>query len=114
MFVWTAAKVSHNIIMRGANMKITKKWLEQNGACEEGKRWFISQRSTQIETIIKKLVIQARFGWANWAITKSMTHEQNVRYACFSALQSIGNFEKHFPASYNFDEITRRVFEEQK
>ena len=77
--------------------KITKEWLEEKGACGEGKDWFSSQSSSFICPVIRKLVVLERFGWANWTITRAMTHEQNVRYACFSALQSIENFERLFP-----------------
>ena len=78
-------------------MKITKEWLEQQGACADGKEWFNTQKATRVDTIIKKLVVEAKFDWADWVITRLMTHEQNVRYACFSSLQSIEIFEKEFP-----------------
>ena len=82
---------------KGANMKITKEWLEKQGACQDGKQWFVAQRATKIESVIKKLTKGKHFGWANWTITRSMTQEQNVRYACFSASLSLRAFEKIFP-----------------
>jgi hypothetical protein len=79
-------------------MKITKEWLEQKSACEEGKQWFLSQKASSIELVIDKLIKETKFNWANWTITRSMTHEQNIRYACFSSLQSLQNFEKVYPS----------------
>ena len=79
-------------------MKITKEWLEQQGACKEGKRWFLSQKATRVETVIKKLITQERFEWGNWTLTRLMSHEQNVRYACFAAYKSLEEFERVYPA----------------
>ena len=81
--------------------KITKEWLDKNNACESGKRWFLSQKATTIKTVVEKLIVEKKFEWANWTVTKVMTHKQNVQYACYSALQSIDGFEKLLPNDKN-------------
>lgn len=78
-------------------MKITKEWLEQSGACGEGKQWFFSQETTRIDLVVKKLIVLKKFDWANWTLTHAMSHVQNAQYACFSAYQSLENFEKIYP-----------------
>lgn len=88
-------------------MKITKKWLAHHGACEEGMEWFMKQRCTSIESVVGKLIKERRFVWANWTVTKAMTHKQAVRYACFASLLYIKNFETECPT----DNRPRRAIE---
>jgi hypothetical protein len=88
---------------RGANMKnknrlITKEWLEQQNACSDGKAWFMAQNAGSVSVVINKLIKENRFDWANWTITKMMTQQQNVYYACFCATRSVENFERVFPS----------------
>jgi hypothetical protein len=78
-------------------MNITHTWLKEKGACEEGTQWFLNQTKVVHTEVIKSLIKEVQFNWANWIITKLMTKTQNVQYACYSAKQSLHLFEKLYP-----------------
>ncbi len=78
-------------------MKITKEWLEQNNACLAGKEWFLSQAETDLRVVVRGLIKEGKFKWANWTLTRAMTHIQRVQYAGYSAKQSLHYFEKQYP-----------------
>jgi len=78
-------------------MFITTKWLEENGACAEGKEWFSRQTKTEHKEVTKMLSKEARFAWANWTLIRIMTHKQKVQYACYAAKQTLHLFEKQCP-----------------
>ena len=78
-------------------MKITKEWLQEKGACSEGSAWFLAQKETNLIKVARKLVNQDRLDWANWVITRAMTHKQKVAYAIFAAKQVLALFEAWYP-----------------
>lgn len=49
-------------------MRINKKWLIKNNACEKGCEWFLAQAETDGVAVVKKLMTEKHFGWANWTI----------------------------------------------
>ena len=78
-------------------MKITKQWLEKHDACEDGQEWFFAQKETDAVAVIKKLMEENHFDYANWTICRVFNKKQRVMYAVFSARLVLKNFEKEFP-----------------
>jgi hypothetical protein len=77
-------------------MKITTEWLEKKGACFPGVEWFCKQKNTSSSGVIKALMREDEFDWANWLIVRVLSKKQCVAYAIFAAEQVIGIFEKEF------------------
>ena len=73
---------------------ITSRWLEEQNACSAGRHWFTEQKSKHLKPTVNKLIKQGHFSWANWAVTRFMTQQQQVKYACFAASLSLKDFEK--------------------
>ena len=78
-------------------MKITLEWLREKNACGEGTQWFLSQTESEHQAVIKALIKEGQYNWANWTLTNLMTHKQNVQYSCYAAKQSLYTFEKLYP-----------------
>ena len=49
-------------------MKISIKWLEEKGACSDGKEWFQNQQETDGVLVIKKLIGEKQYNWANLSL----------------------------------------------
>jgi hypothetical protein len=81
----------------GGEMKITKEWLNEQNACVDGMAWFLAQSETDGITVVKKLMMEDHFDWANWLIVRLISHEQKISYACFATRQVLGIFEKKYP-----------------
>ena len=81
-------------------MKITMKWLEENNACMESREMWQTEKMKSIDSIrlVKKLMVEDRFQWANWLIVRLMTHEQKIQYTIFAAEQVIEIYEKKYPS----------------
>ena len=43
------------------------------------------------------MIKDGKYDWANWTLTKYLSHKQNVQYACFAAKQSLHYVEKKVP-----------------
>ena len=78
-------------------MKITLDFLESYLACKEGINWFVSQQDDDFMVIIRKLMEEERFQWANWLISNVLNRQNVVRYAIFSAESALDLFEKKYP-----------------
>jgi hypothetical protein len=78
-------------------MKITKKWLDNIGACEYGIAWFLSQKETDSVKVVEKLITEKHLDWANWLVTRLMNHKQQIQYAVYAAEQVIDIFENKYP-----------------
>lgn len=78
-------------------MKITKEWLEGKGACAGGKEWFLAQDENDAVKVLKKLMTEDRFDWANWTICRMFNRKQRIKYAVFAAEQVLDIFEKKYP-----------------
>src|SRR5689334_13913520 len=76
---------------------ITVDWLKSNIACEEGMKWFTAQKAKSLSIVVKKLLKQQKFDWANWVLVRFMTQQQYVQYAVYAGSLSINAFEKVFP-----------------
>jgi hypothetical protein len=78
-------------------MKFNKNWVKNTQPCREGLKWLLSQDTDDAVLIIERLISEKKFRWAEWAISKSLTKIQNVRWAVFSAEQVLPIFEKRYP-----------------
>ena len=78
-------------------MEITREWLEEKGACTEGRKWFLRQNKTDAIDVIRALVADNLWDWANWTIVRLMSREQYLSYAIFTAEQVIDIFEARYP-----------------
>lgn len=78
-------------------MKITKKWLNKNRACLTGIQWFDSQNETDAKKVLRSLLKQNHFDWANWTVVRLMTSEQKIRYAIYAAEKVLSVYESQYP-----------------
>jgi hypothetical protein len=78
-------------------MKVTREFLEKEGACLEGVKWYVRHELTDHAEIINTLVADNHFDWANWLIVRLMKKKQKVQYAVFAADQVIGIYDKKHP-----------------
>ena len=79
-------------------MEITKKWLDKQGACADGVKWFVESKFEGIEGIaLVKKTMKKKMDWANWLVVRLMTHDQQIRYAIFAAEQVINIYEEKYP-----------------
>ena len=80
-------------------MKITKKFLLENNACESGMKYVIKNGYIGLEPIpfIKKLILENKLQWANWLVVRVMNRNQKIMYAVYAAKQVIDIFEKKYP-----------------
>jgi len=77
---------------------ITKKWLVEKNACQDGFEWFVEQgKEFESVKLIDLLIKENQLDWANWLIVRVMNYSQYVSYAVFAAEQVIENYEKEFP-----------------
>ena len=51
-------------------MIITKKWLEGENACKDGKEWFLNQPETDGIKVVEQLIVNNKLQWANWLIVR--------------------------------------------
>jgi hypothetical protein len=78
-------------------MILTKKWLKEKSACKDGVEWFNEQKETDVVKVLRKLVKEDRWDWANWTICRVFKYKQRVQYAVFAAEQVIDIYEKKYP-----------------
>ena len=79
-------------------MKITKEWLAEKNACQDGYKWFVEQgKEFEPIPLLNLLIEENQLEWANWLIVRVMEYKQYVSYAVYAAEQVIDIFEKEFP-----------------
>ena len=74
--------------------QITTKYLRKIRTCEEGVIAFENQTETDPIAILRLCLKSDRWDWANWLITRLMTHKQQVEYAMYAAELAISKYEK--------------------
>lgn len=89
------------------NLKITTEFLESINACDEGKDWVAKYEDKEPIAVIRCLVADDKWEWANWLIVRIMDYKQHVSYAIFAALQVIDIYEKQYPG----DDRPRKAIE---
>ncbi len=78
-------------------MIITKDFLNGKNACEAGITWFDTQKNHEIVAILQQLLLEDKFDWANWLISKTMNKNECVKYAIYAASLVLDIFEKKYP-----------------
>jgi len=77
---------------------ITKKWLVEKNACQDGYNWFTKQnKEFEPVPLLYLLIKKNQLDWANWLIVRVMDYSQYVSYAVFAAELVIDIFEKKYP-----------------
>ena len=78
-------------------MKITKEWLSEKSACEDGMDWFDRFGKSDSVLVMEGLLSESKLDWANWLIVRLLNRKDKIRYAIFAAEQVISLFEKKCP-----------------
>jgi hypothetical protein len=77
---------------------ITKKWLVEKNACQDGFEWFVEQnKEFEPVPLLYLLIKKNQLDWANWLIVRVMDYSQYVSYAVYAAELVIDIFEKQYP-----------------
>lgn len=63
-------------------MIITRGWLRKNGACREGRDWFLRQRKKDHSSIFKALLRgdSELMSWAEWLIFRLADNQQKLDF----------------------------------
>ena len=79
--------------------KITIDVLKEYRACNEAVEMFGERTKGEVESIrlLRLLIKDKKYDWANWLIIRVMNHQQFLAYAIYAAEQVLDNFEKKFP-----------------
>ena len=79
--------------------KLSAELLKSLEPCYEGYKWYVKNcKSTQDTVdIIKMLIKENELDWANWVMSRTLSHENKVRYAIYAAEQVLGIFEEKYP-----------------
>ena len=89
-------------------MEINKGWLISKGACTAGIDWFANQGKTDGIEIVKQLILECQYQWANWLIVRLLdSKKKKIQYAIFAAELVIDVFERKYPT----DPRPRRAIE---
>ena len=94
-------------------MKLMKRWLEQQGACQESIDWFLRQKETNLVKLVNFIIEKkdsTLLSWANWVLPRKMKYKQHLAYAIYAAEQIIKIYEKEYPN----DKRPRKVIKEAK
>ena len=78
-------------------MKITKRWIKSNNACNDSLEWFEQQDSFDAKILFDSAIKSERFSDINWVLTKKMNRSQLTLYSIYAAEKVLENFEKIFP-----------------
>ena len=57
-------------------MKITREWLKEKWACNDGAEWFCEQTETDGVKVVARLISENHLDWANWLIARVMSYDQ--------------------------------------
>ncbi len=78
-------------------MNISLKQLKELKACEAGIKWFKNQKKRKVRLVVEVLLKNNKVSYANWLLSRLMTHPQRVLWAIYSAEQVLDIFEKRYP-----------------
>jgi hypothetical protein len=76
-------------------MKITKQWGIERSVCFLGLNWFEINKELDDIGIIKKLMSENKFRWANWVLVKIMDYNEYSQYVIYAAEQII-DYDKEY------------------
>ena len=82
-------------------MKVDKRFLLKHNACGECFKWFVNQKSKDIDFLFKALIRDKKsLNWANWYLCRRLKKLDRVKYAVFSSHQILPAFEEKYPDNY--------------
>ena len=79
------------------NKKITTEFLQSINACQSGIDQVAKYENKEPVAVIRQLVADDHWDWANWLLPRLMDYKGYVSYAVFAALQVIDIYEKKYP-----------------
>lgn len=79
------------------NKKITTEFLQSINACQSGIDQVDKYENKEPVAVIRQLVADNHWDWANWLLPRLMDYKGYVSYAVFAALQVIDIYEKKYP-----------------
>jgi hypothetical protein len=90
--------------------KITIEFLNEIGACKEGVARWQEKGLPDVIPELRSLIADDCEVWANWFITRCMSHDQQIRYAVYAAELVIKIYEDKYPG----DDRPRKAIEATK
>jgi hypothetical protein len=78
-------------------MKLTKQWLKNKNACTTSYQWYLQQKTTDINILLKLALKEEKYDDIIWVLTKKLTKMQNIKLAIFSAKKVIGYYNEKYP-----------------
>ena len=76
--------------------KITNNWIQEYNPCQEALDWWDKKERNPIK-ILKLLIKEKKYSWANWFIVRIMEYKDCVSYALYAAECVLDIFEKKYP-----------------
>jgi len=92
-------------------MIITDEWIAEHRPCQEAIDWWDKKERNAL-VLLRRLIEQEHYRWANWFIVRVMTQPQYLAYAIFAAEQALPLYEAKFPdnrAPHHAIEATKAV-----
>jgi len=96
--------------MKPTTQELNQDWIDKWRPCQEGIEWLKGQKSREPIAVLKQLIEEKRYNWANWTIVRVMEYRDYVAYAVYAAEQVIDIYEKRYPG----DDRPRKAIEAAK
>ena len=81
-------------------MKLTVSKVIKMDACRDALEWgktIWAGKSEDSVVVLKRLLSEKKYDWANWLIVRVMKRKRYLAYAIFAAEQAIGIYEAQYP-----------------
>ncbi len=88
-------------------IKITKRWLCKNYACEEAVEDFCKQKERDVVKLVKLMIKKKKYRWASWLIVKVLEDSNRLRYVIHAAESVLHIYEDAYPDS---DEPRKAIY----
>ena len=79
-------------------MRITEAKMIKLGACDgDWKKYFIGKKSVDVKLILDAAIADENYSYAQWGLSRLMTHKQQIKWAVYCAEQVIKIYEDKYP-----------------
>lgn len=78
--------------------EITDKWIKEFKPCQEAVEWW--NKEPDPIKILKKLIKDKKYDWANWFIVRVMEKKDYVSYGVYAAKQVTHLWKDKYPEEY--------------